>query len=498
MELQFNKTVCPTLRKAVSQLQTQEQTQEVRISDAMPDIGRVLGCWGQVLIRSKEWRSGGMSVSGGVMAWALYAPEDGSEPKCIDTWIPFQLKWDFPDTQRDGMIWVIPRLKSMDCRSVSARKLMIRAGVSVMGQGLEPVDMEVFSPDTVPEDIQLLRNTYPLEMPQEAGEKHFQMEEEVTLPAGAANVTKIVHYEIQPQVTEQKVMAGKLVFHGMCRIHLMYASEDGTLHAADAQLPFSQFADLDREYGPNATGWIMVVPTGMELEKAEDGKLLLKCGLAAQYVIYDRVMIEVVEDAYSPLRDVNIQSSELILPVRLDTQSAEIEFRHELRANGQKAVDICAFWDNPTIRQSGDVAEAEMSGQYQLLYLDEAGTLQGGNGRVEGKWELPSDRENSIQFSVNHENPDVVFHSDGAEVSGKLRLSASVMTEQVLPMVTGLDFGEIQEPDPNRPSLILRKAGEGRLWDLAKECGSTVDAICKANALQQEPEDERILLIPVS
>lgn len=498
MELQFNKSVCSTLRKAVSQLQAQEQTQEVRISDGMPDIGRVLGCWGQVLIRSKEWRSGGMSVSGGVMAWVLYAPEDGSEPKSIDTWIPFQMKWDFPDTQRDGMVWVMPRIKSMDCRSVSARKVMIRAGISVMGQALEPVDMEVFAPETVPEDIQLLRNTYPMEMPREAGEKHFQMEEEVALSAGTAPVSKVIRYEIRPEVTEQKVMAGKLVFHGMCRMHLMYASEDGSLHTTDVQLPFSQFADLDREYGPNASGWIVIVPTGMELEKSEDGKLMLKCGLAAQYVIYDRNMIEVVEDAYSPRRNINVQRSVLRLPVRLDSKRAEMEYSHSLRADGQKAVDVSVFWDNPVVRQSGECAEAEIYGQYQMLYLDNSESLQGVSGRSDEKWILPSDRDNSVLLSIMPDIPAAVFHSEGADVSGTLRLDASVMTEQILPMVTGLEFGDMEEPDPNRPSLILRKTGESRLWDLAKECGSTVDAIYKANELQSEPESDRILLIPVS
>lgn len=84
MDFQFKQTNCPCLRRVTGQAQTQEQVQEVKLSDAMPDIGRVLGCWGQPLVRSKEWRSDGMSISGGVMAWVLYAPEDGSEPRCLD------------------------------------------------------------------------------------------------------------------------------------------------------------------------------------------------------------------------------------------------------------------------------------------------------------------------------------------------------------------------------------------------------------------------------
>ena len=58
-------------------------------------------------------------------------------------------------------------------------------------------------------------------------------------------------------------------------------------------------------------------------------------------------------------------------------------------------------------------------------------------------------------------------------------------------------MGEENRPDPGRPSLILRRAGEGSLWDLAKASGSTVSAIRSANGLEEEPLDDRLLLIPV-
>ena len=44
---------------------------------------------------------------------------------------------------------------------------------------------------------------------------------------------------------------------------------------------------------------------------------------------------------------------------------------------------------------------------------------------------------------------------------------------------------------------ILCRAGNRRLWDIARECGSTVSAIETANGLTGEPENDRMLLIPV-
>ena len=65
-------------------------------------------------------------------------------------------------------------------------------------------------------------------------------------------------------------------------------------------------------------------------------------------------------------------------------------------------------------------------------------------------------------------------------------------------MVTGIRAGELRDPDPERPSVIIRaKRREESLWDIAKVCGSTVSAIQRLNKLEREPEDNRLLLIPV-
>ena len=104
MEIQFRNEGISCLKQVTWEVKNEEQVQEIKLPDTMPDVGKVLGAWGQVVLRGKEWRGSGMSVSGGVMAWVLYLPEGETEPRAVDTWIPFQIRWDFPQTQRDGAI----------------------------------------------------------------------------------------------------------------------------------------------------------------------------------------------------------------------------------------------------------------------------------------------------------------------------------------------------------------------------------------------------------
>jgi len=96
MELQFDRKELNCLQLLTSRVQNQELTQEVRLPDGMPDIGRVLGAWAQVLVRSKEWRDDSIRISGGAMAWVLYSPEGEGAPCWVEAWLPFQMKWELP------------------------------------------------------------------------------------------------------------------------------------------------------------------------------------------------------------------------------------------------------------------------------------------------------------------------------------------------------------------------------------------------------------------
>ena len=182
MEIKFMKKPLKCLQPFFSQIHTQEQTQEIRLPDAYPDIGKILGCWGQVLMRGKEWRSTSMGANGGVMAWVMYAPEDGTQPRVVDVWIPIQCRWDLPENADDGVMTLRPVLTGLDGRGISARKIMVRTCVDSFAQAMRKESLEVAQPPEISDDIQLLTRNYPMELPVEAGEKQVQLEETFSLP----------------------------------------------------------------------------------------------------------------------------------------------------------------------------------------------------------------------------------------------------------------------------------------------------------------------------
>lgn len=499
MELQFNKTVIPCLRTVAREVQTQEQTQEVRLSDGMPDIGRVLASWGQVLLRGKEWRGGGAGASGGVMVWVLYAPEDGSEARCVETWLPFQVKWDFADTGRDGTLCVDPVLRSVDARSLSARKLMVRAAVGVLGQAMVPGEGELYTPADLPEDVFVLNNSYPIQIPVEAGEKMFNLEESLTLPASVSEIEKILRYTLSPELTDSKVVADKLVMRGVADLELLYRGVDGQLHTWSWELPFSQYAELDKEYDANATAQICLAVTSLELEQGEEEKLAMKADITGQYVLCQRQTIEVVEDVYSPVRSVVPETAQLNIPSILDDRTEAVSVEHTMETDTMQVVDVAFYPDHPQLRRSGDTVTVELSGQFQILGYNPEGQLQSVSSRWQDDRIMEIADNTGVGMKVGGgKNPQATVNGESANLRTDLLLGTQTIADRGIPMVTAVELSEARQPDPDRPSLILRRAGTDSLWEIAKSTGSTVEAIRKANGLSQEPNSEQVLLIPVS
>ena len=497
MEVQFEKTQWECLQPMVSQVKNEEHTTELRLPESMPDLGRVLGTWGQVLLRGKEWRGNGMTVSGGVMAWVLYQPEDGSDPRSVEAWIPFQTRWDFPQTERDGVIWASCLLRGIDARSLSARKLMVRAGVSMMGEALEPVRVDVYNPGQVPEDVHLLRRSYPVTVVREAGEKGFVLDEEMPVPAALGQMDQILRWELRPEVIDRKVMAGKVVFRGSAHGHVLFREPGGELKTWDFEVPFSQFEDLQREYGEEAEARIIPAVTGMELEMLSPDSVRLKAGLVGQYVISDRPVLEVVEDAYSNSRQVVPVTEELPLPTVLDRRMVTVKPEGCCDTEGQRILDTAFLPAQPMLQREGEHRSVEQTGIWQLLLRDRDGRIQGQTVSGETSADMSSDGNTRFSAFVM---PVGMPQSD---IAGQLQCRADVLadiwsySDAGIPMVSGLELGEQQKPDPDRPSMILRRCGSMTLWDLAKQNRSTVTAIQDMNGLEGEPDQGQILLIPV-
>jgi len=495
MDIQFEQKTIKCLHTILQQTAIREETQELRLPDQLPDVGRIMGCYGQYVVRGKEWRSNGMSVSGGIMVWVLYIPEGSATPVSLESWIPYQHKWDFPESQRDGFICVQPSILAMDARSVSARKIIVRATVGLMAKAQNMAHENYYVPDAPDEDIQLLKHTYPMELPMEFGEKVLTIEETIPLGDSHPNVEQILCFELSPVIEEHKVMVTRLVYKGKGNLHLLYLS-DGKVHSWDGQVSFSQYADLDREYTNHSSARIQPVMTNLEVDYL-DGALAVKASAAVQFTIFDRFMMEVVEDAYSTKRSVETSKKSWAMPVQLQSITQNMELQQSISEPVGQVVDIHSFLQEPLISRS-DTTVLDVEGDMNVLYYDMEGELQGYSAKAHSSMPMMTDDDAFLCANVRLESPGSWKASgEGLTVMQQVVATLDFTSKNGPEMVYELNVGEQQEGNPDRPSIIIMRCKDQVLWDIAKESGSTVDAIREVNHLDGDPEPGQLLLIPV-
>lgn len=498
MEIQFDKIPVSYLQMLTGQMRAQEQTLEVRLPDGMPDIGRVLGAWGQVVVRSKEWNSGAMGVSCGVMVWVLYIPEDGEGVQSVEGWIPFSMKWDLPETQYDGKILAYCQLKSVDARSTSARKLMIRANLEVIGQAWQQEIAQVARAVGLPSDVEVLTAEYPVLIAKEAGEKSFLLEEQLNMPTNGPKIERLMYYNLSPEILDKKIMAGKIVFRGSAILHVLYRGEDQKLYTCDYDLPFSQYGDLDGSCEENAVAWVFPCVTSLDVALGDDGVLQLKAGLLGQYLLAEHTSVVVAEDAYSTRRAVTLTREPLQLPAILDTAIQNLSAEKTVQADAQQIVDVTFFPRYGAMEEKDNGVQLALPGTFQVLYYDNEGHLCNTSGFCDGAWELAASDSCTVTANVRPiGKPQASAGNGNISLRADMCVDARIFAGQGIPMICNMELGETEKPDPNRPGLILRRAGSSTLWEIAKDTGTTVDVIKNANNLQGEPNADKILLIPI-
>ncbi len=488
MQLEFIKTPGRCLMPAPWDTQSVEQVLEIRLPENAPGAERVVGVWGQPLMRAKQWGGGRVEATGGVACWVLYVPEDGAAPRWAEGWMPFELGWDLPGGGPDGTAILSCSLRSLDARLTGAGKLLVRGVITAGGQGLIPGEYDLYTPGDLPEDVQLRRQTHCLRIPVEAGEKSLTLDEDLTLPEGLGAVEEVFALRAYPQVEETKLLGDKLVFRGQARVCMLCRCAGGRLVSHSCQVPLSQYMALEGTYGPEAQARVVPLLTQLEGQLLEDGRLRLRGDMSGQYTVCEDREVSLVTDAYSTARTLELTLRRPEIPAWGPWEALPLAVEKSLPGGPGKPVDATVLGGQP--RMKGGSAQAE--GMAQALWYGEDGDLWGAWGTWEASAETAPDAQGALW---PRETAQAQVGDGQVAVRGDFTLEVRGPGPVLPEAVTAITLGE--PLGGQRPSLILRRAGQGSLWDIAKATASTVEAIAAANGLEGEPEPDAMLLIPM-
>ena len=502
MELELNRTALPYHDLIFHTQVTREETMEMIVPDAYPDISNLLDTSGVCCLTTKEASDGTLSLAGRIRCSILYLPEDNGTINSLRADLDFQCSVDQEGITAECGVVAVPRILSAETKAINPRKMLIRVNyeitVRVYRQETLMVPCGVLESGLVEEKQEQAEGYFAIAVP----EKRFQFQDQLNLSGSQPAMAEILRVQSDVSCGDAKIIGGKLVFKGDVSLRFLYRSVEHEILTAEFVLPFSQIMDTP-EAEETAEFQIEVVLLDWTLgELSGDGRsLAVEVDLYAYAEIRARKNLPLLADAYSVRGCVQTDFSPFVFP-QLIERSVRRESKRELLETGEKDVSVLDL--RCTVVQTSAVKSAEKlvfkaAVQAELLCVDAAGNIERLSRHLTLESEAAVTGNVEAMVSCRLTEGNALPAANGVELRVGVAFQTLLLRREERLCISALEMDESKMQDQEgRPSIVLRQMIEGEsLWDIAKAYATTISEIRQANGMDEETaEPGQLLLIP--
>ncbi len=482
-----------------------EETLEMIVPDACPDILRIAETDGKVLLTRKEAMDGRVELAGVFKLSVLYLPDGESGTRHLDVTLPFTCAAEGREIDPSCTVVACMRLRHADTRAVNPRKVLVRAEAAADITAFAPRAAAICSqvPEAAEQGVEQLTETQEVYLTACVQEKPFPFSDEVALSAGKPAAVELLKSRVSLNRGESKIIGNKLIFKGSADVTVLYRGEDDGVYSAADQLPFSQIMEVTG-VAEDAECDLTLALTGAEctLNAGDDGRTVsVSIEALAQAVVRENRVLEILTDAYSTKEPLAAEWETCPMEGRLDrgvrSQSAREVW--EIPATAREIADCRMTVGEVTKAREGEKLILTAQTELQILAVNEDGELFSFQHPVSVPCaiELP---EGCMCFCQCEPVGDVYAAptAGGIEARFTLDFRYCALSQRQVTAVCALGPGEARAESGDQPSLVLRMLEQGeRLWDVAKTYGTTIADIISANELEDASAAAgRLLLIP--
>lgn len=476
-----------------------------------PDVAVVLKCVITPQIQSRRWNGDAFSVDGMAVMRILYLDEERTCIREAEFTQPINctLRGKSGCETLPVRVWMTQDY--INCRAVSPRRVEVRAGFTMHARAERSADTEL--PDSAAQArLYTKQVSKAFTAPLSSGEKILTVNETLAFDGGLPAAEQLLGGECSAAVTEVKLLTDKAIVKGQIYLHQLYTDDsvNGSTYVLEYTVPFSAIMDVEGVCdGQLHTAYVSVLSDTEECVAGESGQncaLAFTAKLLVQLFTYEKVTAQLLTDAYHldcPVT-VSVETVTMCSLSEAFRQTATVQKNVALPSDGLR--EIIDVWAMP-LPTDGCVqnGRVEMTAPMllSLLVRDADGTV--------AYYERPEDfRVEWLQTVICDESavsvkayPSVMGLSYAA-VGDKLdlRLTLSVgwelwetASEQIMKDIV-LQSENAYPADTTAMRLYYADAGE-RVWDIARRCRTSPDAVREENDLRDEVlTDKAVLLIP--
>ena len=172
----------------------QEETAEVIVPDAQPDIWQVWDASTCLLLQRKEAREGQAALYGLLKVTILYQPEGMGGAEIMEVTLPFDAAPELPGLTRQSLLFVCPKVLGTEVRLLNPRKVLVRVAyqLDLTAFGLTEQGVPSRAEDPGPYGIRQKTGEWHSYETVHVQEKSFTYQDTLVLPGGHPDAARLL------------------------------------------------------------------------------------------------------------------------------------------------------------------------------------------------------------------------------------------------------------------------------------------------------------------
>lgn len=488
--MELNQTSICYYDKRLDRIAACTETADTIVPDTFPDVGRVVCAYGTAAVKDQTPQSGRLLISGTVQAVILYEPEGGGLRR-LTVPVSFAHIEECDGLDADAVCSVTCLTSAVDATAVNSRKLSVSVQLCFSIECYCKTECEITEDVALP-GIQLRSTMQNVTLIEQARAYPVTVLDDITLQ-GAEGLS-LLHTSCTMHVSECRAMRAKAVLKGEASVQCLALQEDGAVRVLSSSTPFTQIVELpEAEEGDSVHALVAVREADCRLEA--DGLLSYTVAASALLTLRRARGVRRIDDLYLPGRALQIQEEKTMLHSMPPLAPFSAEASEALQTAQHVSHIVSAGAVCCGAKRGADDA-LQITAAVQVLYLADDQQL------CAMQRMLPLTMSCAAAGDVSQIELNARASSAG-EKGMLLTVTAAGMASPgetlAFRHITAAEAGE-KAAGREGVTLLLRYIDQEReLWDVAKDCGATVDAIRKANDMAAEVSSVRntMLLIPI-
>ena len=476
--------------------------QDFIVPDIKPDIKKVLKLTATPILHQSDYGQGRLTLSGDLMVYLCYLPEDGLTARGMELRLPFS---DVLETGGDGCVPEV-QVRRLTCNLINGRKISLRAQLSVNCFCSQTEEVTLLCPDE-DDDLRVLKKPFSYCKTVVTEPRTVEFSERLELPSQSAPVRELLSVEPTVLIQEYQALTDRIALSGVVRVETLYLPDTDPCHIArmEHELPFTEIIRAD---GLNEDAYcqIAVLPCRFEVGLCEDSDgdarmVSLRYGFRLVADACNTETCDAVTDAFGISRPVTLKNASLKAVCNCQRRTLTHNIREVLPI--ESVLEVCSL---TAVARVVSTAKEE-----SVLTLNGELTV---NALVLCEPDgLPEAVTATLPFTAVDdggchcdevcatavcEHAGYTLRADGGvELRATVKLTVTGAASETVAVVTQLTPCEAAQEKPCR-MVVYFPQEKDCLWDVAKRYGCCPKKIATVNGLEETCESlpHQPILIP--